>query len=123
MLVELDQTINIFWKDLNTTLNGTATHPINVWSNTSISMPSVYQNTSLEYTNFFYHQDEDGSMVGQNITWAAKHTSIASATTFTVQGDAALLGTRFSVTAVPNNSGGSSLMILNQVNGSDIIEW
>lgn len=123
MLVDCQNSINVYWKDLNTALNGTENHPINVWTNSSISIANAYQNTSLGYTNYFYHQNQQGIMTGQNISWAAENTTIKQSDTFTIPGDNALAGTHFSVTAIPNNSGGNSLLVFNQVNGSDIVEW
>lgn len=122
-LVDYSNAVNIYWKDLNTTLNGTDKHPINVWTNTSVSIPDAYQNTSLGFTNYLYHQSKQGIMTGHNVSWAAENTTIVEADTFTVPGDKALPGTHFSVTAIPTNSGGNSLLVFNQVNGSDVVEW
>lgn len=33
MMVNLDHTVEVWWKDTNTTLKGNKTHPINVWTN------------------------------------------------------------------------------------------
>jgi hypothetical protein len=67
---------------------------------------------------------------GYNISWAAENTSFALKTDgsgdldmFTVNGEPALPGSHMSVTAIPNQSGGNSLCVFYQTNGSDITEY
>ena len=124
MFVDLDDTVEFWWKDTNTSLPSTKAHPINVWTNTSIAINNVNPATSLGYTNYFYAQmANNGMLQGQNITWAAENTSIVASDTFTVQGEPGLSGTHLSVSAIPNTSGGNNLVVFYQTNGSDISEY
>lgn len=115
MLVDETDAVNILWKDRNSTKTE--------WSNTSVSIPDAFQNTSLGYTNFFYVQMADLQIQGYNISWAAENTTVVTQDSFVIQGDDALPGTHFSVTAIPDSSGGNSLLVFNQETGSDIVEW
>ncbi|KAL6714175.1 hypothetical protein ACLMJK_008669 [Lecanora helva] len=122
---DLNNNINILWKDLNTTLQNTTTHPINIWTKTPVTIP-VFQNTSIGYTNYLYIQSPDLSISGYNVTWAAENTSVAATDpdqSFTINGDKGLPGTHLSVTALPNKSGGNSLLAFYQTNGSDVTEF
>ncbi|KAK5743144.1 hypothetical protein LTR17_002905 [Elasticomyces elasticus] len=121
MLVDLNNTVNFYWKDTNTNITNSTRHPINEWTNTSIAINNVNPATSLGYTNFFYAQMADDNMVnGYNISWAAENTSIVVADSFTVQGEPGISGTHLSVSALPNSSGGSDLVVFMQTNGSDV---
>jgi hypothetical protein len=75
------------------------------------------ENTSLGYTNYFYAQQANGHIGGYNISWDAENTELGD--TFTIP-QQPLAGTHFSVTAVQNDSGGDTLMVFNQDNGTDI---
>lgn len=60
---------------------------------------------------------------GYNISWAAENTSFVPDDYFTVAGEPALPGSHLSVSAIPNLSGGDSLLVFYQTNGSDITEY
>jgi hypothetical protein len=120
MMVNFDNAVQVYWKDLNTSIASTDAHPVNKWVNTTVTIPNVIPNTSLGYTNYFYAQNNDGTIGGHNISFAAENTKLAS-DSFTIP-QPGLPGTHFSVTAIPNGSGGSSLLVFNQDNGSDITE-
>lgn len=138
--VNLDSEINILWKDLNTTLKNSEDHPINDWVKSlsspqillksktltvrtgNISIP-VYQNSSVGFTNYLYVQNTDLSIGGFNISWAAENSTIQHADDFVINGDKGLPGTHLSVTALPTTSGGNSLFVFYQTNGSDISEF
>lgn len=77
----------------------------------------------MGYTNFLYTQNEDLSVSGYNVSWNAENTSIPSSETFTINGARGEPGTHLSVTALPNQSGGNSLLVFYQVNGTDITEY
>ena len=86
----------------------------------------VFQNSSIGYTNYLYVQDPSLSISGYNVTWAAENTSVAfndPEQSFAINGDKGLPGTHLSVTALPNKSGGDSLLAFYQTNGSDITEF
>ncbi|KIW00254.1 uncharacterized protein PV09_08145 [Verruconis gallopava] len=119
MMVNLDNAVQVSWKDLNSSVPATESHPVNVWVNTTWTIPNVDENTSLGYTNYFYAQNADGHIGGYNITWDAENTRLAD--TFTIP-QVPLLGTHFSVTAVPASSGGDQLMVFTQDNGTDITQ-
>jgi len=121
MMVNLDDTVQMLWKDLNSSVPSSPSHPTNVWVNSSVTIPGVMPNTSLGYTNYFYAQMNDGSIGGYNISFAAENSSIQTSQNFDIP-QTPLPGTHFSVTAIPNASGGDSLVVLDQVNGSDITE-
>lgn len=126
MLVNTFNTIEFWWKDTNTTLSNTPTHPINEWVNTSISIPNVHSSTSLGYTNFFYAQmNATNEIWGYNISWSAENTSIAGSP-FALSGNSiqpGLPGTHLSVSTLPTASGGDSVVVFYQVNGTDITEF
>lgn len=121
MAVNLDDTMVMQWKDLNTSAPSSPNHPLNVWVNSSVTIPNVIANTSLGYTNFFYTQMADGSIGGYNISFAAENSTILSSENFDIP-QKPLPGTHFSVTAIPDSSGGNSLLVFDQINGSDITE-
>lgn len=120
MMVNLNNAIQMAWKDLNSSVPSTSAHPVNKWVNTTFTIPNVEPDTSLGYTNYFYAQQQDGHIRGWNVSWDAENTKLLGAP-FTIP-QPGLHGTHFSVTAVPNASGGDSLMVFNQQNGSDITE-
>lgn len=120
MTVNLDNAVQMAWKDLNSSVQSTSAHPVNTWVNTTFTIPDVEPNTSLGYTNYFYAQKQDGHIAGWNVSWDAENTKL-SGDAFTIP-KPGLDGSHFSVTAIPNTSGGDSLMVFNQQNGSDITE-
>lgn len=101
MLVNTKSQVEILWKELNTTLKSTTTHPINTWttgkfvwpciifhgsfpkltpslfpSASQAKFPTVHYNTSLGYTVWFFMQKDDLTVSGHNISWAAENTTI-----------------------------------------------
>ena len=90
----------------------------------NISIP-VFANSSMGYTNFLYVQNPDLTISGFNVSFAAENTSVPAGQTnkFVINGAKGLVGTHLSVTAVPDSSGGNSLMAFYQTNGSDITEF
>lgn len=127
MMVNMQHTVEFWWKDTNTSLTGNASHPINQWTNASqIAIKNVNPSTSLGYTNYFYAQMADTNMInGYNVSWAAENTTIldGDGDTFTVASDPGLPGTHLSVTALPDQSGGNTILVFYQTNGSDITEY
>ena len=105
----------------------------------------TYPNSSLGFTNYLYIQNPDLSFSGFNITWNAEKTSApppnnpssgvggsssssasaegadaADAFTINAPSSHGLPGSHLSVTAIPDSSGGDSLLAFYQTNGSDI---
>lgn len=120
MLVNFDNAVQVYWKDLNSSVADTPTHPVNKWVNTTWTIPNVRSDTSLGYTNYFYAQNADQSIGGHNISFAAENTKLTG-DSFNIP-QKGLPGTHFSVTAFPNGSGGDNLLVFDQRNGSDITE-
>ena len=94
-----------------------------------ISIP-VFENSSIGYTNFLYVQNPDLTISGFNISFAAENTSLpagsisaGSNNKFVINGAQGLPGTHLTVTAVPDPSGGNSLLAFYQTNGTDITEF
>jgi len=119
MMVDLDDNLQVSWKDLNSSVTPTSSHPVNSWVNTTFTIPNVMANTSLGYTNYLYAQQAGGEIGGYDITWDAENTKLGD--TFTIP-KSPLPGSHFSVTAIPDDSGGNSLIVFNQDNGTDITE-
>jgi hypothetical protein len=120
MTVNLDNAVQMAWKDLNSSAQSTSAHPLNTWVNTTFTIPNVEPDTSLGFTNYFYAQQQDGHISGYNVSFDAENTKLLG-DPFAIP-NAGLAGGHFSVTAIPNTSGGDTLMVFNQQNGSDITE-
>jgi hypothetical protein len=125
MMVNHDDTAEIWWKDTNVNTSSTSTHPINTWENaTQYAINNVHPSTSLGYTEYLYAQKRDGTIVGHNINWAAQNTTSIEANMFTVGGVGGPMpgvkGTHMSVTAVGDQSGGTSLYVFYQTRGDDL---
>ncbi|KAK3700905.1 hypothetical protein LTR37_015708 [Vermiconidia calcicola] len=120
MASDLSNTVNIWWKDLNSTGKENSTHPIETWTNSSVAIPNSFQNTSLGYTSHLYSQDSELNLVGYNVSWNAENTAFVPGDEFEIEGDQGLAGTHMSVTAVPSDSGGESLLVFNQIEGDSI---
>lgn len=121
MMVNLNNVVQVIWKDRNASAQATSSHPVNQWANTSVIIPGAMPNTSLGYTNFLYAQLADSTIAGYNISFAAENTRVVTTQNFKMPRKP-LPGTHFSVTAIPNTSGGNTLLVFDQKNGSDITE-
>ena len=77
----------------------------------------------MGYTNYLYAQNPDLSISGFNVSWGAENTTIPAGQTFKINGAKGLPGTHLSVTALPDSSGGNSLLAFYQTNGTDITEF
>lgn len=125
MMVNQQGSAEIWWKDTNSNISSTPEHPINQWENaTKYAINNVYPSTSLGYTEYFYAQMMDGSIMGHDMYWDSENTSSIEANMFTV-GDSrgavkGLNGTHMSVTAVEDQSGGTSLYVFYQTRGDDL---
>jgi hypothetical protein len=111
MMVNLNNDINIMWKDMNNTAQQ------QTWQNVSspISGPFL-PNTSLGYTDYFFAQVANGSLAGYDISFETDGTKVNSQ--FTIP-ERPLAGTQFSVTQ-PNTDNG--VIIFDQITGSDIVQ-
>ena len=123
MASDLSDTVNIWWKDLNKTAAGNSSHPVGVWTNSSVAIPDSFQNTSLGYTDFLYAQDSARNVVGFNVSWNAENTFFVPNDNFEIGDDLGIAGTHMTVTAVPVESGGQTLLVFNQVDGDTITEY
>lgn len=77
----------------------------------------------MGYTNFLYAQNPDLTISGFNVSWDAENTTIPDDGTFVINGAEGLPGTHLSVTSLPDASGGNSLLVFYQTNGTDITEF
>ena len=145
MFVNSVNTGKVFWRDTNTNLTNSTTHPINEWVEckpdliqrylykasacansllASVSIPNVNPSSSLGYTNYFYAQMANSNMLnGYNISWAAENTTIVPDSQFVVDGAPGISGTHFSVTAIPNPGGGNNILVFYQIKGDDVTEY
>lgn len=117
MMVNSQDTVEVWWKDTNTNTSSSTNHPINQWTNSSVAINNVHPSSSLGYTNAFYTQGKDGWITGYNIDWASENTTINGSFPVNKPG---ILGTHLSVTTLPDQSGGDSLCVFYQTNGSDV---
>lgn len=125
MMVNEQNTAEIWWKDTNTNVSSTPEHPINSWENaTEYAITNVYPSTSLGYTEYLYAQMMDGTIMGHNIKWESENTTSVTENMFTVGGArgpvVGVKGTHMSVTAVGDQSGGTSLYVFYQTRGDDL---
>ncbi|KAF2015806.1 hypothetical protein BU24DRAFT_492003 [Aaosphaeria arxii CBS 175.79] len=125
MMVNNENTAEIWWKDTNSTGVSTDEHPINTWVNaTGYAINNVYPSTSLGFTEYFYTQMDDGDIMGHDIDFKSEKTKLVDKGLFTVGGARGpipgLNGTHMSVTAVADFSGGTSLYVFYQTRGDDI---
>lgn len=123
MFVNTDDAVEIWWRDTMLNHTNTTTHPLNEWTNTSIAINNANPATSLGFTNYLYWQDAATDMIqGVNISFAAENTSFVGET-FTVGDTPGISGTHFSVSALPDAGGGSTLTVFFQAEGSDVTEF
>jgi len=124
MMVNLHNSIEIWWKDTNSSLPSVDNHPINSWTNSSAAIPHVHPSTSLGYTTFFYAQLDTDYVNGYNISFNAENTTIMAGDNLEVSNTSGFVkgipGTHMTVSAVPNKSGGASLYVFYQTEGDDI---
>ncbi|THY23556.1 hypothetical protein D6D00_06143 [Aureobasidium pullulans] len=119
MMVNSHNTAEIWWKDTNINATSTSAHPINQWTNSSVAINNVHPSTSLGYTNAFYAQGMDGWITGYDMVWTSENTTINGS--FKVDLRQGIPGTHLSVTTLPDQSGGDSLCVFYQTEGSDIM--
>ncbi|KAF2650858.1 hypothetical protein K491DRAFT_720389 [Lophiostoma macrostomum CBS 122681] len=125
MMVDESSTAEIWWKDTDTNLTSTSAHPINTWENaTKYAINDVYASTSLGFTQYLYAQMKDGTIMGHQIDFEAENTTSVEENVFSVGGAQGpvlgIKGTHMSVTAVDDQSGGTSLYVFYQTRGDDL---
>lgn len=136
-MVDTSNSLNIYWKDINTNITSTDDHPINTYTRAAgINLTNVHPSTSIGYTDFMIYQTLDGSIHGVNISWAAEDTAIAPAKQSTsgaaesvdgnVDGwalqpqDAGIGGTHMAITGSTPASGGRQELLFYQAKGDDL---
>lgn len=102
---------------------GATTETSHTTTTTPRTKPNVQQNTSLGYTDFFFLQHADLGIGGYNVSWAAEDTSLVTADSFSISGAKGMPGTHLTCTALPDSSGGGSILAFFQTNGSDVTEY
>ena len=136
-MVDTNNTVQIYWKDINTNVSSTDSHPINQYTLASeISVPNVHPSTSLGYTDFMIYQGLDGAIHGVNVTWGAENTTIAPAQASS-QGaaestsnnldewalqpqDVGIGGTHMAITGSLPKSGGRQELLFYQMEGNNL---
>lgn len=136
-MVDATNTLRIWWKDIDTNLTSTTTHPINTYTLVeNIEIPDVHPSTSIGYTDFMIYQSADHTIHGANITWAAENTAFAPAkdtTSSAVESssddydawalqpqDSAIGGTHMAITGSTPVSGGRQELLFYQLQGDDL---
>lgn len=137
-MVDNTDTLNIYWKDIDTNKTSTPSHPINVYTKApNINIPNIHPSSSLGYTDFMIYQTADSIVHGVNITWAAENTVIApakQATSSSVESsnsnsldqwalqaqDTGLGGTHMAITGSQPISGGRQELLFYQAEGDDL---
>ncbi|KAF2666943.1 hypothetical protein BT63DRAFT_324861 [Microthyrium microscopicum] len=114
MMVNLDNAINVVYKDAKSTTP-------QAWTNTSVIIPGAMPNTSLGYTDYFFAQLNDGSLAGYNITFDSGNTKLVGGDYQFKLSQKPIAGSHFSVTGGVS-SDGSELAVFSQENGTDILE-
>jgi hypothetical protein len=121
MFVNLDNEVNVMWKDIDTDIASTATHPINSWTNTTVSIPGVLPITSVSWNKNLVVQMADGPLVFNNITLDAEKTQLNPSLQFRLDNTPnPLPGTHIWLWNLPIDSNDEQLTIFCQLNGSDI---
>ena len=79
----------------------------------------------MGYTNYLYVQNPDLTISGFNVSFDAENTTVPSTadSKFVINGAKGLPGTHLSVTALPDSSGGNSLLPFYPTNGSANTEF
>ena len=94
-----------------------------------IKVQNVQRDSGLGYTNYMVWQDQDTTIKGANITFAAENTVIAPGNnngldTWTLQYEGedvhAIRGTHLSITAVTTPSRGAAMFTFFQQTGDDM---
>ncbi|KAK3702202.1 hypothetical protein LTR37_015034 [Vermiconidia calcicola] len=123
MMVNAANSVEFHWRDTNTNKTATEEHPINEWVKASAEISNFNPATSLAYTNYFYAQLDDYTINGYNMSWGANKTTILPEGHFVVGDELGMSGTHLSVTAMPDQGGGNSLLVFYQVDGNDITDY
>ncbi|TID12799.1 hypothetical protein E6O75_ATG09964 [Venturia nashicola] len=118
MFVNQDNVVETWWKDTDSNVASTTSHPVNSWQNaTNASIPNAYPSTSLGYTSYFYHLHSDSTIRGYNLSFSAENTSIIDEIVVTDgKGPVKFLnGTHMTVSAVD-----AGLLVFAQTVGDDV---
>ncbi|KAF2438242.1 hypothetical protein P171DRAFT_437303 [Karstenula rhodostoma CBS 690.94] len=133
MMVNENNSTEIWWKDGNSTSVSSDKHPVNAWTNSSLAIPNVDPTTSLGYTNYLYMQMEDRTIKGFNVQYDAENTYLND-DQFTISplgvDEHAVSGTHLTATsvAVKDDKNSSitlwdSLYVFVQTEGDDITAY
>jgi hypothetical protein len=118
MYIDLNNDLRMMWKDLDTTVVSTPTHPTGVWTNaTAVSVPGVHPHSPIGYNNYLVVQMPDLYLVGYNVSFDAENSVLTSAQLPIQQKPIA--GTHVWLWNLPS-SGDTQLSLFDQLNGADI---
>ena len=123
MMVNIENEVEVWWKDVNASMQDTGSHPINRWVKAeAANIPGVHPSTSLGYTSYLYAQSNaTAEIMGYNVTWAAENTTIVDH--FAIPLAPGLPGTHLSVCTMPENSQGKSLAVFYQTEGDEVSQF
>ncbi|KAK5948904.1 hypothetical protein OHC33_009990 [Knufia fluminis] len=136
-MINSNNTLNIWWKDIDTNKTSTPSHPIDAYTLAPlIAINDVHPSTSIGYTDFMIYQSRDATINGVNILWAAEDTDFAPANDTTSSAvesssndydswalqpqDRALGGTHMAITGSTPVSGGRQELLFYQMGGDDL---
>lgn len=102
-----------------------AANPRSMWANVTtngIPITGVLANTTLGYTQYFFVQNTDGSLIGYDIQWDGPTSSISTSGTVTLA-KKGWPGTKFAVTqlAFPPSTI-QNLTVFGQESSNDIVQ-
>jgi hypothetical protein len=124
MYCDFDNNARVLWRDLNTDTAATTAHPINTWTNASITIPGVNHLSDISYNTFLIFQGQDDHIVGYQLNLDAENSAVvgSSSTPLFRFDEASLPGTKIWTWGLNISSNDPQLSVFHQVNGSDITQ-
>ncbi|KAF7198415.1 hypothetical protein HII31_00154 [Pseudocercospora fuligena] len=136
MFLDLNNAVNIYWKDSNTSLLSSLSHSTNSWTNSSVSIPGIQGKSVLGYLDYLYAESSFDNLIrGYNITFAAENTTAETPYVLTLHAvpgsmpgndtgfEPAVSGSGFAVAPHDNSAGYTHTLAFYQTNSSDIIYY
>ncbi|KAG9752665.1 hypothetical protein KCU73_g6051, partial [Aureobasidium melanogenum] len=121
MMVNQNDTLQIWAKNTNTSNSVNSTYPINEWVDVTPAdsgFDKMHPSTSVSYMDILYAQTSANIVQGWNITWDYVNTSIDNS--FQLEDHPGIPGTHFAATSLPDDDGGAEFVIFYQMIGNDI---
>ncbi|KAF2671173.1 hypothetical protein BT63DRAFT_423401 [Microthyrium microscopicum] len=111
--------LNILWKDMNSSVTATPTHPVKTWTNSSVVIPGLYSSSSVAWNNILMQQMSNGSVIGSNVTLDAENTRLIPGSSFELP-TKPLLGSQIWIWEFNAAIKPQELTVIDQINGSDL---